>query len=62
VAVSLTAAGAALREWRGPGLVLMAAAVLLTLGTVYGQFHYAVDALAGALAAGIVLAATAHLR
>jgi membrane-associated phospholipid phosphatase len=62
VAVSLTAAGAVLREWRGPGIVLMAAALVLTLGTVYGQFHYAVDALAGALAAGIVLAAAAQLR
>lgn len=62
VAVSLTAAGAALREWRGPGLALMTAALLLTLGTVYGQFHYAVDAVAGTIMAGLVLAAAAQLR
>lgn len=56
VAVSLVAAGAALREWRALGAVLLAAASLLTLGTVYGQFHYAVDAAAGALLAAAVVA------
>jgi hypothetical protein len=40
----------------------MAAAIVLTLGTVYGQLHYALDALAGAATAGIVLAAAAQLR
>ena len=34
----------------------MAAAVLLALATVYGQFHYAVDAIAGAALAGAVVA------
>jgi hypothetical protein len=33
------------------GVVLVPLAVLLSLGTVYGQFHYAVDALAGAAVA-----------
>jgi len=55
VAVSLVAAGTTLREWRALGFPLLVAALLLTLGTVYGQFHYAVDAIAGvALAASIV--------
>jgi membrane-associated phospholipid phosphatase len=58
VAVSLAAAGATVQEWRGPGIVLLCAALLLTVGTVYGQFHYALDAIAGALVAGAVLAAT----
>jgi membrane-associated phospholipid phosphatase len=56
VAVSLAAAGTALAEWRRLGAALLAAATLLTLGTVYGQFHYAVDAMAGAaLAAAVVV-------
>jgi membrane-associated phospholipid phosphatase len=55
VAVSVVAAGVAVREWRPLGVVLLVAASLLTLGTVYGQFHYAVDAVAGAgLAAAVV--------
>jgi membrane-associated phospholipid phosphatase len=56
VAVSLVAAACALRFRRGLGLVLLPLAILLTLGTVYGQFHYALDALAGALLAAVVLA------
>ncbi len=35
-------------------LILLPLYVGLTLGTVYGRFHYAIDALAGALLAGIV--------
>lgn len=62
VAVSLVAAGATLREWRPLGALLMVAAILLTLATVYGQFHYAVDAVAGALLAAAVVAASARLR
>lgn len=58
VAASMAAAGAALREWRGLGIGLLAAATVLTLGTVYGQLHYAVDAVAGALVAAAVLAVT----
>ncbi len=40
---------------RSLGLVFVPLALLLTLGTVYGQFHYGVDALGGALMAAIVL-------
>jgi membrane-associated phospholipid phosphatase len=55
VAVSLAAAGATVREWPRLGAAVLVAACLLTLGTVYGQFHYAVDAVAGAgLAAGVL--------
>jgi membrane-associated phospholipid phosphatase len=56
VAVSLVAAGTAMREWRPLGAVLLVAASLLTLGTVYGQLHYAVDAVAGACLAAVVVA------
>jgi membrane-associated phospholipid phosphatase len=55
VAVSLVAACEAWRFWRPLGAVLAPAAVLLAFGTVYGQFHYAVDALAGAAVAVAVL-------
>ena len=55
VAVSLVAAGAAFGAWRALGAVLVPAAALLTLATVYGQLHYAVDALGGMLLAGVVL-------
>lgn len=60
VAVALVTAVAAFREWRAFGAPFVVAAVLLALGTVYGQFHYAVDALAGAALAGLVLAALAR--
>jgi membrane-associated phospholipid phosphatase len=56
VAAALTAGLAAGRGSRALGLVLTTAAVLLALGTVYGQFHYAVDAIAGALVAALVWA------
>jgi membrane-associated phospholipid phosphatase len=58
VAVSLVAAGAAAREWAALGAALLVPALLLTIGTVYGQFHYASDAIAGAVLAAIVLALT----
>jgi hypothetical protein len=58
VAVSLVAAASALREWAVLGAFLLVPALLLTLGTVYGQFHYASDAIAGSVLAGIVLAST----
>jgi membrane-associated phospholipid phosphatase len=48
VAAGLVAAFAAIRHLRPLAWVLLPLAVLLSLGTVYGQFHYAVDALAGA--------------
>lgn len=51
VAAAFTAALGAWRGWRALGAVLMALAVTLSLATVYCQFHYAVDASAGALVA-----------
>jgi membrane-associated phospholipid phosphatase len=57
VAAALVAALAACRGWRPLGMVLLPAAVLLAVGTVYGQFHYAVDAIAGVLVAALVWAA-----
>lgn len=56
VAVSLVASVAAFRAWPFAGAVLLPMALLLTLGTVYGQFHYAIDALGGLLVAAMVLA------
>jgi membrane-associated phospholipid phosphatase len=55
VAVAIVAAVAAWRGLRPLGAALLPAAVLLALGTVYGQLHYATDALAGALLAAVVL-------
>lgn len=49
---------AAWRDARRLALVLAPVAFLLAMGTVYGQFHYAVDALAGGLLAlGLMLVA-----
>jgi len=48
VAAALVAAGCACRSSRPLGAALLPAAVLLSLATVYGQFHYAVDAVGGA--------------
>jgi membrane-associated phospholipid phosphatase len=62
VAVSLAASGAALLEWPPLGAVLLVLALLLALGTVYGQFHYAIDALAGALLGGVMVALAAKAR
>lgn len=56
VAVSIVASVAACRAWPSSGVFLLPAALLLTLGTVYGQFHYAIDALAGVAVAAVVLA------
>jgi len=55
VAVALVAAVSAGWAWRALGAVLLPLALLLALGTVYGQFHYAVDATAGAALAALVL-------
>jgi membrane-associated phospholipid phosphatase len=57
VAVALVAAACAWRGLRPLGGVLVPAAVLLSLATVYCQFHYAVDALAGATLAVAALIA-----
>jgi membrane-associated phospholipid phosphatase len=58
IAASWVAVFAAWRDARRLALVLAPIALGLALGTVYGQFHYAVDAVAGALLA-VVLAAVA---
>ena len=39
-------------------LILLPMCIGLTLGTVYGRFHYAIDALVGAVLAGIVFGIT----
>lgn len=57
VAVALVAAACAWRGLRPLGAVLLPAALLLALGTVYGQLHYATDALAGAALAAAALIA-----
>jgi membrane-associated phospholipid phosphatase len=57
VAAALVAAAGAWRGWRPLGAVLVPAALLLSLSTVYCQLHYAVDALAGAALAAAVLMA-----
>jgi membrane-associated phospholipid phosphatase len=56
VAAALVAAFCAARAQRLLGLIFVPLAILMSLGTVYGQFHYALDALAGAALAIIVLA------
>jgi len=49
---------AAWRDARRLALLLVPVALLLAVGTVYGQFHYAADALAGGLLAlGLMLVA-----
>jgi len=53
---------AAWRDARRLALVLAPVALLLAVGTVYGQFHYAVDAIAGALLALLLMAAADPLR
>ena len=55
VAVALVAAAMAWRGLRPLGAVLVPLAALLSLGTVYGQLHYGVDALAGAFVAALML-------
>jgi membrane-associated phospholipid phosphatase len=49
VAASVVASLCALRFQRPVGLVVAACTLGLALGTVYGGFHYAVDALAGGI-------------
>jgi membrane-associated phospholipid phosphatase len=45
----------ALRYWRPVGLVLLPFTAGLILAVVYGQFHYAIDALAGLGLAAVML-------
>ena len=60
VAVAVAATVIALRDWRALGLALAVPTTLLALGSVYGQFHYALDAIAG-LAVGLAVAMVACL-
>jgi hypothetical protein len=56
VAATVTLSVATWIHWRCLGGVLLIVTTLLTVGTVYGQFHYAVDAGAGvALGAAVLL-------
>jgi len=55
VAASLVASLTAWRFSRFLGAVLVPLSLLLAAGTVYGQFHYLLDALAGAALAALVL-------
>jgi membrane-associated phospholipid phosphatase len=55
VAAAVVAAVCALRYWRALGLLLTPLTLGLVLSVVYGQFHYAVDAVAGLLVAFAVL-------
>jgi membrane-associated phospholipid phosphatase len=55
VAAAVVAAVCALRYWRALGLVLAPLTLGLVLSVVYGQFHYAVDAVAGLFVASAVL-------
>jgi membrane-associated phospholipid phosphatase len=54
VAVAAVASLSAFGAWRAFGAWLVGISVLLALGTVYGQFHYAVDALTG-LVVGVAM-------
>jgi PAP2 superfamily protein len=56
VAAAVVATLCALRYWRRLGLLLTPLTLGLIAAVVYGQFHYAVDALAGLIVAGAVLA------
>ena len=56
VAAAVVATGMAWRHWRKLGLVLAPFTVGLVLAVVYGQFHYALDALSGLILAGVMLA------
>ncbi len=55
VAASLVASVAALRSHRPMGVILLLFSVLLTVSTVYGQFHYAIDAIGGVFMALLIV-------
>ncbi|HZI77298.1 MAG TPA: phosphatase PAP2 family protein [Gemmatimonadales bacterium] len=62
VAAALAATAAALRASRRLGLILLVPTALLTLGVVYCQMHYGVDALAGLLVGGLVTAIVGRMN
>jgi membrane-associated phospholipid phosphatase len=53
VAASVVASLCALRHQRGVGIVVSLATAAMTIATVYGGFHYAVDALVGVILGGL---------
>jgi membrane-associated phospholipid phosphatase len=61
VAGAVAATVAALRGSRSLGLALVVPTLLLTLGVVYCQMHYGVDALAGALV-GVAISGSFAIR
>lgn len=62
VAATLAATGAAAFASRGLGAVLAVPSLMLSIGVVYCQMHYAVDAVAGAVVAAVVLGVLAWLE
>lgn len=62
VAAAVAALLAARRDARSWYRISLVPVVLLVIGTVYGRFHYAVDALAGLVVAFAAFAATPWLR
>jgi membrane-associated phospholipid phosphatase len=61
VAASVAAALTAAMGSRRLGIVLLVPTLLLTIGVVYCQMHYAVDALAGLMVGGVVAAVVGRL-
>ena len=61
ISLSVTVLLCALRYDSTAFLMLLPMCVGLTLGTVYGRFHYVIDAVAGAILAGIVFGITTLL-
>jgi len=55
VAASVVATGMAVRYWRPLGMALLPVTIGLVLAVVYGQFHYAVDAVCGLVLAAAML-------
>lgn len=55
VAATVTAAAAAMMGSQKLGWILVVPTALLTIGVVYCQMHYAVDAIAGVAVAGVVV-------
>jgi len=53
VAASVVSSLCALRHQRGVGIMVSLVTVALTIATVYGGFHYAVDALVGVILGGL---------
>jgi membrane-associated phospholipid phosphatase len=61
VAASVVASLCALRHQRSIGIVVSLVTAALTLATVYGGFHYAVDALVGVILGGLAWVVSAGL-